>query len=44
MLGTQDATGAGIYLRHVWGTLVPGIYKEPQREPHGVCLDLGLLT
>lgn len=28
--GTQDATGAGIYLRHVWGTLVPGIYKEPQ--------------
>lgn len=29
---TQDATGAGIYLRHVWGTLVPGIYKEPQEN------------
>ena len=23
---------AGIYLRHVWGTLVPGIYKEPQEN------------
>ena len=20
------------YLRHVWGTLVPGIYKEPQEN------------
>lgn len=30
--GTQDATGAGIYLRHVWGTLVPSIYKEPQEN------------
>lgn len=30
--GTQDATGAGIYLRHVWGTLVPGIYKKPQEN------------
>ena len=26
---TRPATGAGIYLRHVWGTLVPGFYKEP---------------
>lgn len=32
MYGTQDAIGAGIYLRHVWGTLVPGIYKEPQEN------------
>ena len=29
---TQDATGAGIYLRHVWGTLVPSLYKEPQEN------------
>lgn len=29
---TQDAIGAGIYLRHVWGTLIPGFYKEPQEE------------
>lgn len=27
---TGKATGAGIYLRHVWGTLVPGFYKEPE--------------
>lgn len=26
---TRDVTGAGIYLRHVWGPLVPGFYKEP---------------
>lgn len=26
------ATGAGIYLRHVWGTLVPAFYKEPQEN------------
>lgn len=30
--GTQDATGAGIYLRHVWGATVPGLYKEPQEN------------
>lgn len=30
--GTRDAIGAGIYLRHVWGTLVPGFYKEPQEN------------
>lgn len=30
--GTQEATGAGIYLRHVWGTLVPGIYKQPEEN------------
>lgn len=29
---TDEATGAGIYLRHVWGTLVPGFYKEPQEN------------
>lgn len=27
---TQEAVGAGIYLRHVWGTLVPGLLKDPQ--------------
>lgn len=30
---TREAIGAGIYLRHVWGELVPGFYKEP-RENH----------
>ena len=27
---TKEATGAGIYLRHVWGNLVPAFYKDPQ--------------
>lgn len=27
---THEATGAAIYLRHVWGTLVPSFYKDPQ--------------
>ncbi len=31
--GTAPAVGAGIYLRHVWGTLVPAFYKSP-RENH----------
>lgn len=26
---TREAIGAGIYLRHVWGKLVPAFYKEP---------------
>ncbi|MCC8145854.1 MAG: beta-N-acetylhexosaminidase [Bacteroidales bacterium] len=26
----KEATGATIYLRHVWGTLVPGFYKNPE--------------
>lgn len=30
--GTGSAIGAGIYLRHVWGTLVPAFYKEPQEN------------
>ena len=29
---TSPAIGAGIYLRHVWGTLVPAFYKEPQEN------------
>lgn len=29
---TQDVIGAGIYLRHVWGTLVPGAYKKPEEN------------
>ncbi|WP_302581745.1 family 20 glycosylhydrolase [uncultured Bacteroides sp.] len=28
----RPATGAGIYLRHVWGTFVPGFYKEPKEN------------
>lgn len=30
--GTRDATGAGIYLRHVWGSIVPTFYKEPKEN------------
>ncbi len=29
---TRPAVGAGIYLRHVWGTFVPGFYKNPQKN------------
>ncbi|MGL5682945.1 MAG: family 20 glycosylhydrolase [Marinifilaceae bacterium] len=29
---TKTAIGAGIYLRHVWGTLIPGFYKEPKEN------------
>lgn len=28
--GTREAIGAGIYLRHVWGTLIPTFYADPQ--------------
>ncbi|MBQ6062529.1 MAG: family 20 glycosylhydrolase [Prevotella sp.] len=28
--GTGKARGAGIYLRHVWGTVVPGFFTHPQ--------------
>lgn len=28
--GTSTANGAGIYLRHVWGTLIPGHYSDPR--------------
>lgn len=31
--GTRDVIGAGIYLRHVWGTLIPAFYQNP-RENH----------
>ncbi len=27
---SRDAVGAGIYLRHVWGKLVPTFYADPQ--------------
>lgn len=30
--GTKEAEGAGIYLRHVWGTLIPSFYKDPQPD------------
>lgn len=30
--GVRQATGAGIYLRHVWGTFVPAFYKDPQEN------------
>lgn len=29
---TNLASGAGIYLRHVWGTLVPSFYKDPKEN------------
>lgn len=28
----RPAIGAGIYLRHVWGKLVPAFYKDPQEN------------
>ncbi|MCU4174209.1 hypothetical protein [Carboxylicivirga sp. N1Y90] len=27
---SYEAIGAGIYLRHVWGTLIPAFYEDPQ--------------
>ncbi len=29
---THPTIGAGVYLRHVWGTLVPALYKEPKEN------------
>ena len=29
---SREARGAGIYLRHVWGTLIPGFYPNPQPD------------
>lgn len=30
--GTRSAIGAGIYLRHVWGNLIPAFYANPQEN------------
>lgn len=30
--GVRQAIGAGIYLRHTWGTLVPSFYPDPQEN------------
>lgn len=30
--GSRTITGAGIYLRHVWGNLVPAFYDNPQEN------------
>lgn len=30
--GVRPATGAGIYLRHVWGATVPAFYENPQEN------------
>ena len=30
--GVRPAIGAGIYLRHVWGNLVPAFYRNPQEN------------
>lgn len=30
--GVRSAIGAGIYLRHVWGKIVPAFYKDPQEN------------
>lgn len=30
--GVRRAIGAGVYLRHVWGTLVPGFYTDPKED------------
>ena len=29
---TRSATGAGVYLRHVWGKMVPSFYKDPKEN------------
>lgn len=29
---TRTVTGSGIYLRHVWGDLVPALYEHPQEN------------
>lgn len=29
---SRPATGAGIYLRHVWGNIIPSFYKNPQEN------------
>lgn len=29
---TYDAIGAGIYLRHVWGKIIPAFYQDPQED------------
>lgn len=29
---TRTVGGAGVYLRHVWGTLVPGLFERPQEN------------
>ena len=29
---SSPAIGASVYLRHVWGTFVPGFYKEPKEN------------
>lgn len=30
--GVHRVTGAGIYLRHVWGTTIPALFKEPEEN------------
>ncbi len=30
VFGTIPAYGGGVYLRHVWGTLIPGVIENPQ--------------
>ena len=30
--GVRQATGAGIYLRHVWGNMVPAFYADPKEN------------
>lgn len=30
--GVHSAIGAGIYLRHVWGKMIPAFYKDPQEN------------
>lgn len=30
--GVRKVTGAGIYLRHVWGSTVPALYREPKEN------------
>ena len=38
--GVHPAIGAGIYLRHVWGKMVPTFYKDPQENHTAYALSL----
>ena len=40
---SYTVNGAGIYLRHVWGSLVPGFIK-PTRKSYSLCNNLGIFS
>lgn len=42
--GVRQAIGAGIYLRHVWGTFVPGFYADPKEDHTAYGIYLGIFS